>query len=553
MDDLTIKILAVMVMIGVLVFVHEFGHYIVGRMCGIAVEIFSVGFGPSILSWKKRGTQYQIALLPLGGFVKFAGSTPSDLPEEAVEGKLYHEAPPRHRFYTALAGPFFNFMLSALIFFYFAFFGMKMSPATVGTVESGSPAQVAGLISQDEITSIDDQKIKSWRDMSAIISKSPEKKLKIGILREGSSKEVIVTPRSVERKDILGNSKKFGQIGIGQQIYDTSVGVDFNSKSYQHGLRSGDKIVQLWGTGVTNQKTKVFDVIYQEQIFTSLSYLLESITIDKLTNLHIKTTKNTISIPLAATDTLQNIGLISGELTFSKIKKSPENPSAKVGDRLLGFEQQKLKTIYELYEYLNKNKKPELQAMVDRNGQLVTYTVKLKPIEIQKPEGKVIFYGVPFEFYTKLKHPPKITVYKDGFLSAVGYSLWRPIQLSGEVAWAIINLFTGKVPLKSLGGPIMIAKIAGDSAKSGLQDFLLAMAVISINLFIINLFPMPVLDGGQVVMIFLEVLRGKPPSEAFMENYQKIGFVFVLCLMILAFSNDFSRFWSSILRTMTGG
>ena len=99
----------------------------------------------------------------------------------------------------------------------------------------------------------------------------------------------------------------------------------------------------------------------------------------------------------------------------------------------------------------------------------------------------------------------------------------------------------------------MIAKIAGDSAKSGLQDFLLAMAVISINLFIINLFPMPVLDGGQIVMIFLEVIRGKAPSEAFMENYQKIGFVFVLCLMILAFSNDFSRFWSSIIRTMTGG
>ena len=151
----------------------------------------------------------------------------------------------------------------------------------------------------------------------------------------------------------------------------------------------------------------------------------------------------------------------------------------------------------------------------------------------------------------RIKPEPYMEKY-DGFFAPVWYGITNSLKLSGQIVGALVGLITGDVPLGALGGPMLIAKVAGDSAALGLAAYLSTMAIISINLCMINLFPIPVLDGGQLVMLAAEAIKGSMLSEAAIENYQKIGFVMVMGLVLLSTYNDLGRFWASMLRTVGG-
>jgi regulator of sigma E protease len=146
---------------------------------------------------------------------------------------------------------------------------------------------------------------------------------------------------------------------------------------------------------------------------------------------------------------------------------------------------------------------------------------------------------------------PIYEVYKNP-LSAISYGLKETAHQTGELAANVFELITGEVPLKALGGPMLIAKVAGESARRGWQTFLGSMALISINLGLLNLFPIPVLDGGQLVMMGVEGIRRRPLSEVAIENFQKIGFAMIMALVVLATYNDLSRFWKSMLSSVVG-
>jgi regulator of sigma E protease len=240
------------------------------------------------------------------------------------------------------------------------------------------------------------------------------------------------------------------------------------------------------------------------------------------------------------------LGLIDSQLTIAQVEP-PASTSLRVNDRIVLWNGEKLLDLYDLYQRLSDNKQPTTLVTVIRDFQELEVEVTLKPVDLQKASGLEVGYSLPVLFWGNLVQPdPYVEVY-EGPLQGLLYGIKTTLSQSALVAQSIWGLLSGEVPLKALGGPILIAKVAGDSAKMGWMAFVTSMALISINLAVINLFPIPVLDGGQLVMVGAEAVRRRPLSERAMENYQKIGFVMVMALVILATYNDLSRFWRAML------
>jgi regulator of sigma E protease len=220
-------------------------------------------------------------------------------------------------------------------------------------------------------------------------------------------------------------------------------------------------------------------------------------------------------------------------------------------DILVSIENESFGSMYDFYAWLEKNKKSQLEARVLRNGTEVSITLQLEEFFVQKASGKEPYYKFKSTFWGTRMAPP-MAVEQYGLLESLSYGVSRVWQTTKLIVEALIGLVLGEVPLKSLGGPVFIAKIAGDSAKSGLMTFLEAMALISVNLGVLNLFPIPILDGGQIILACLQAVRKRPLSEKAIEGFYKLGFVMVFALMILATYNDLSRFWVGFLKEVRG-
>jgi regulator of sigma E protease len=197
-------------------------------------------------------------------------------------------------------------------------------------------------------------------------------------------------------------------------------------------------------------------------------------------------------------------------------------------------------------------KLPQIKLSVMRDYQQVDVTASLKPVEVQAPEGLITIYILDAAMLGQTSLPEFETLREFNPVTAAGLAVKEAYDQTSLMVIGLWQIVTGAVPIKSLGGPIMIAKVAGDSAKAGWMTFLASMAVISINLGLVNLFPIPLLDGGQLVLLGVEAVKRSPLEEGTVENFQKLGFVMVMSLVILALYNDLSRFWSSILGSVIG-
>jgi regulator of sigma E protease len=219
---------------------------------------------------------------------------------------------------------------------------------------------------------------------------------------------------------------------------------------------------------------------------------------------------------------------------------------------LYKIEGKEVKDIFDLQYFLVENKSPSVNVSIIRGGEEVKLDLKLREVEVQKAKGKDVFYAFPGKFMGERISPEPYVEKYDGFMSSLIYGTKRSLVMSMQIVGALVGLITGDVPLGALGGPMLIAKVAGESAALGLAAYLSTLAVISINLCMINLFPIPVLDGGQLVMLGAEAIKGRSLSEQAIENYQKVGFIMVMGLVLLSTYNDLGRFWASMLKTVGG-
>jgi regulator of sigma E protease len=571
---------AVVILLGLLVFIHELGHYLVGRWCGIAVETFSIGFGPQLMSFQRRGTVYQISAIPLGGFVKFAGSHPSEEVPSGLPGISFLAASLPKRAATVIAGPAANFLLAVVVYSVLGYSGMPHPPALIGEVINGSAAARAGLQYGDLVLKIEQRQVKTWRDIEEMVSKSPGKQLAVTVRRESGQEVTLqLTPDAIQTTDIMGRSASIGRAGVALGRPSPVVTVlAASSPAGVAGLRTGDKItkVSLGGgerqikfypelVAALRQAAKEGDQVELTAVEAPLPELVDARGPSKVaaneSNAASDAQERKLYLSLQTAhesglpdrDFMARLGLRGTELTIAVMEAGPgETSPLKKGDLILSWNGSEVTDVYTLREKLLANTAPEVTLGIQRDDDVQDVKVQLKGVEIQRPEGVATLYTLPVAFWGQLIDPEPVIEKYASPIEALAFGLKQTGDQSYELAQNLASLVSGDIPLKALGGPILIAKVAGDSARRGWQMFLGSMALISINLGIINLFPIPVLDGGQLVLIGFEGLRRRPLATSAVENFQKLGFAMVLALVVLATYNDFSRFWRSMLESVVG-
>jgi regulator of sigma E protease len=571
---------AVIILLGVLVLVHELGHYLVGRWCGIAVDMFSIGFGPPIVRFMHKGTDYRIAWIPLGGFVKFAGSNPygdDDMHEapgrEKPPGIGLLQASLPKRALTIAAGPFANFLLAVAVYTVLGFQGIQHPPAVIGEVIAGSAAESAGIRYGDRFVAIDGKEIKTWRDLESIIATSPGKTLSVTLERDGAVRQVQLTPAEVEGQDMTGRPAKIGRAGVALGRLPAIVTVTAaDTPAALAGIVTGDRVKAVY-SGQTLEPIAFYNdlaaalVREAERGAASVDIDVEAAQIPHLSSdegapapaPEQKPTRR-VSLSLAGLSSATGepvariraaLGLADSQLTVAVATETVAS-TLKRGDMFVAWNGHTVDNVYKLREQLIAQTTAVANVTVVRDQARQDVTLTLKAYEAQRPEGVVTIYGLPALFWGQPEEPePVIEQYRNPIM-ALAYGVKETGVQTGVLFANVMSLVSGDVPLKALGGPMLIAKVAGDSARRGLQTFLSSMALISINLGVLNLFPIPVLDGGQLILIGAEAVRRRPLRATAVENFQKVGFAMILALVVLATYNDLSRFWKSMLESVVG-
>ncbi|WBL58990.1 RIP metalloprotease RseP [Stutzerimonas stutzeri] len=443
-------IIGTLVALGVLVTFHEFGHFWVARRCGVKVLRFSVGFGSPLVRWHDRhGTEFVIAAIPLGGYVKMLDEREGDVPPALLDS-AFNRKTVRQRFAIVSAGPLANFLLALVFFWLLAMLGSQQVRPVVGAVESGSLAAQAGMAVDQEIVAVNGKPVSGWGEVNLQL-----------VRRLGESGQLDVTVREVG-----SSAERHLQIPL-----------------------------QNWLKGVEEP--------------------------DPITALGIRPWRPQIAPVIAQLD--------------------PEGPAQaagiQLGDRLISLNRQPLDDWQQVIDAVKVLPGATAVLEVERDGQRVDVPLTLAARGEGDARRGYLGAGVegvewPAEMLREVRFGP---------LDAVVEGAKRTWTMSLLTLDSLKKMLFGELSVKNLSGPITIAKVAGASAQSGLGDFLNFLAYLSISLGVLNLLPIPVLDGGHLLFYLVEWVRGRPLSERVQGWGVQIGISLVVGVMLLALVNDLGR------------
>jgi regulator of sigma E protease len=419
------SVLIFIIVLGVLIFFHELGHFLVARYFGVGVERFSLGFGPRLFGKTIGRTDYRISLVPLGGYVKMVGEEPNaPLPPEEVPFSFTHKHVGK-RALIVFAGPLFNVLLAVVIFaagLYFA--GLPSIRPVVRSVETGGPAQQAGIREGDVIQSIDGRAVGSWRDIDKAADRSQGRPLVVTIHRNGEAFELSLQPKQASAKNIFGDDVTYFDLGI-KGYAELRAMVDEvmeGMPAAEAGLQAGDRIVAIDGRPVDNWE-----------------------------------------------DMLNRVTESEGRpMVFTVMR----------GDR--------------------------------------TYDMEISPAEIRGKrhpgrQAKCVSHRHPPGGHRHSRRRPGDRAARFDRLARQGVGqTWNVIRATGHF---FVKMFERKVSTEAIGGPIRIAQMANQQAQEGLLALFYFIAIISVNLAVINLLPIPVLDGGH--LLFSPSRRSKANRSAY--------------------------------------
>jgi regulator of sigma E protease len=541
-------------LLGLLIFVHELGHYLVAVYFGVRVETFSLGFGKKIFSRKRGDTTYCISLIPLGGYVKMYGDDPSaDIPEEQKKYSFLHK-PVWPRIAIVLAGPIMNLIFAIFIFSAIAMLGEDVAGNKVGDIESGSAAHVAGFRSGDMITAINSSPVGQWKEIKEVVESSADKPLTFEVVREESkAKETVTATPELGKNDfIFSTQREVGKIeGLSTESVSTMVGLgDSKSLAAMAGLKTFDVIETVNGEEVSYWR-QLEPLVKKHAASGKVTF-----TVSSYKNNDDRKKPETRSIEVLTTSldknksALEQLGILRSDLFLLTVRqKSPaEKAGLRVGDLVTHVDGKPIVTWQSVLDRIKSFKKKEaaIEFTVVRNN--TAENIKIAPEEVDLPTEQ----GAMVKRYAIGVVP--------AIMSAQGYSViertLNPIKAIGtgfEQAWvwskliavSFVRLVQNEVSARNIGGVITIGRVASKSFEVGLVAFLKMMAIISINLFLLNLLPVPVLDGGHLVFFTLEAIKGAPISFKKLEIAQQVGLVLLLSLMLFALFNDISHLISS--------
>ncbi|MEK6531841.1 MAG: RIP metalloprotease RseP [Deltaproteobacteria bacterium] len=429
-----VTVVSFIIVLGILIFIHEVGHFAVAKYSGVGVEKFSLGFGPRLIGVRYGETEYRLSLLPLGGYVKMVGEAQGeDVTEQDLSRSFNHKGVLTRSLIVA-SGPFMNLILAALLFPLIYMIGvqapafLEQSPK-VGFVSPESPAYSAGMRRGDMIESVNGKPVKNWEEYLSASSLYHDRDVDMGVSRANAA--FTVTLKASHEK-----TEKAGYSGLYPEMEPVIGELSAGYPAKEAGIHGGDRIISVDGASIVHWA--------------------------------------------------------------------------------------------ELEEVIRRDGKKKI-FVVERNGENLTIEVAPK----YNDELKAYLVGITRrESYVRKSY---------GFVESVEKGASTSIAMTGQLFLVIKGLVTGEYSLKALGGPIMIAKVAGKAAKTGVAELLALVAFLSLQLGIINLFPIPVLDGGHLLFFCIESIKGSPLSERFLSVAQQVGMVFLIGLMVLVTYNDLFR------------
>ena len=425
------QILAFVIVFGVLVFFHEFGHFFMAKLVGIRVEAFSFGYGKRLFGIKKGETDYRVSMIPIGGFVKFTGEDVFEQKRELEPGD-FMASKRWQRFLVMVMGSVMNIILALILVAVINMVGVTVpifqeQAPVIGWLEAGSPAEKANMLPEDQIISIDGKETKTWTDVEFAVGTRPNRTLNIEVKRDGTIVPIELTTESRSRL-------AFGYAGFVAKIWTEVRMVAANSPAEEGGLQIGDIVLAI--NGETVYRTQFIEII----------------------------------------------------------ESSPEM---------------------------------ELELLVDRNGEQKTLAVT------PSREGDVGKIGI--------SHSPQSVIKKYGFFAAFGESVRHNVDLAFMVIDFLKDLITGEASAKQLGGPLEIANWSYAALRAGFMAMLGWIAFFSLQLGVINLFPIPVLDGGQILVLALEGLFRRDFSPKVKQIVMQIDFGIFIVLIVFVLLNDIAK------------
>ncbi|WP_434672720.1 RIP metalloprotease RseP [Pseudomonas sp. R1-15] len=443
-------IVGTLVALGVLVTFHEFGHFWVARRCGVKVLRFSVGFGMPLLRWHdKQGTEFVVAAIPLGGYVKMLDEREGEVPVDQLD-QSFNRKTVRQRIAIVAAGPIANFLLALVFFWALAMLGSEQVRPVIGAVEAGSVAARAGLGAGQEIVAIDGEPTSGWAAVN------------------------------------LQLVRRLGESGSLQLL------------------------VREQGSTADSPRELMLD-----------NWLKGADEPDPIRSLGIRPWRPALPPVLAELD-----------------PKGPAHAAGlKTGDRLLAFDGQSVNDWQQVVDSVRVRPDTKILLRVERDGASIDVPVTLAARGESKAPTGYLGAGVK-----AVEWPPEmIREVSFGPLEAIGEGARRTWTMSVLTLDSLKKMLFGELSVKNLSGPITIAKVAGASAQSGVADFLNFLAYLSISLGVLNLLPIPVLDGGHLLFYLIEWARGRPLSDRVQGWGIQIGISLVVGVMLLALVNDLGR------------
>lgn len=444
MEQLLWSIGGFIVALGLVVTFHEFGHFWVARRCGVKVQVFSVGFGKPLWTWRgKDETRYQVAAVPLGGYVKMLDHEVDPVTDEEVQHSFRAKSVGQ-RMAIVVAGPVANFIFAVLALWVMLMIGMPAVKPVVGEVEEGSIAASAGLAPEMEITAVDGRRVNDWQDINlALVRRIGDAQTRIQVTApEGGTEELTL--------DLSG-----WQFDPDRESTIASLGMN----------------------------------VFQPAIHTTLAYVMEN---------------------------------------------SPaEDAGLQVGDKILSPDGTQSWEWEQIRDFIAARPGETFSLWIERNGATQEVTVTAGAEEGQG------YIGVA----------PDTEPYPEEYLFTLQYGPWGALTGGIERTWNLMGLtfsmlgklVTGDIGVNTLSGPVGIAQGAGSHASYGLVYFLSFLALISVSLGILNLLPIPMLDGGHLLFYALEWVRGKPVPQHIQELSFRVGLMLLLTLMAITLFNDISR------------
>ena len=422
---------AFLFVLGVLVFVHELGHFLAARRLGVRVLTFSLGFGPKLLKVRRGDTEYCVSAIPLGGYVKMAGENPDDprtgRPDEFLSKTKWE------RFQILIMGPAMNIILAVVVMAIVLAQGAEVpiyqdQPPIVGAVLPGSPAERVGIQRGDRILTVAGDPVDTWDDLFLAVGTRPDRDVALTVMRDGQTRAVSVRTISETRFEI-------GNIGVLPDIN-----------------------------------------------------------------------------PIVAS-------VIAGE--------PAERAGLKAGDIVLAVNGERMATRPQFIDAISRNGGKEIDLTIERNEQQLH--IRATP-EQRGDRGMLgLYVSEPTRSFTP------------GPLEAIQLSVQRNIEFGGLIFKTLGGLFVGETSPRQLMGPVAIAQLSGESAQAGWIALFTLMASISLNLGLLNLLPIPVLDGGHILIMALEGVARRDFSMAVKEKMLLAGFVLLMMLMVTVIYNDLTR------------